>query len=203
MLRCYPIDDFEVTVFLTEVSSRHAILRKDKKIGVDRNWVGIRSEESTGAGTKDVPVELGDGGSDVLREESQDQEMVNLRDIPMATTNNNGTTTLRQKSKSNEEPLFLSNPSEDAGFESLSDSRSKTINPESTSSISPENEDDKKKLSLSTIYDGFSIYGRILCLVVKRRGGRKGKGLGGASGQAMMEEWIASTQMGEGRMMDE
>ena len=63
--------------------------------------------------------------------------------------------------------------------------------------------DDKKKLALRTSYDGFSIYGRILCLVVKRRGNAKGKDLVGGAGQAMMEEWIASTQMGEAQMMDE
>jgi len=56
---------------------------------------------------------------------------------------------------------------------------------------------------LNTTYDGFSIYGRILCLVVKRRGTGKGKELVGGAGQAMMEEWIASTQIAEGQMMDE
>lgn len=64
-------------------------------------------------------------------------------------------------------------------------------------------DDEKKKLALNTTYDGFSIYGRILCLVVKRKGTAKGKEVAGGSGQAMMEEWISSTQMGQGQMMDE
>ncbi|PSR94484.1 hypothetical protein BD289DRAFT_480480 [Coniella lustricola] len=85
-------------------------------------------------------------------------------------------------------------------------------------------EDDKKKLAMDISYEGFSIYGRVLCLVVKRRenggGGiaRAGSGTGGGrggaaiaaaaaasassagrssrapSGQATMENWIASTQ---------
>jgi hypothetical protein len=50
-------------------------------------------------------------------------------------------------------------------------------------------------MALSTSYDGFSIYGRILCLVVKRKGMVKGKQPAAGAGQAMMEEWIASTQV--------
>lgn len=72
----------------------------------------------------------------------------------------------------------------------------------------------KKKLAMDISYEGFAIYGRVLCLVVKRRGGahgagRKGKGLattpgatgrsrpGPPAGHAMMENWISSTQMPE------
>ncbi|KAL1837377.1 hypothetical protein VTJ49DRAFT_3936 [Mycothermus thermophilus] len=68
--------------------------------------------------------------------------------------------------------------------------------------------DDKKKMAFDVSYEGFAIYGRVLCLVVKRRGGGGGSSLtGGPHGaaataqasrpgaQAMMENWIASTQM--------
>lgn len=79
--------------------------------------------------------------------------------------------------------------------------------------------DDKKKLAMDISYEGFAIYGRVLCLVVKRREGAggsnsgkgKGKGVAGApgapgaaslgsraaqrpEGQAVMENWITSTQ---------
>jgi len=58
--------------------------------------------------------------------------------------------------------------------------------------------DDKKKMGLRTTYDGFAIYGRVLCLVVKRREGARGKGPAAVgAGKAMMEEWIASTQAPE------
>lgn len=58
---------------------------------------------------------------------------------------------------------------------------------------------DDKKLQLTTSYDGFGIWGWVLCLLVTRKGqkGRKGVdgGAGAAtSGQALMEEWIG-TQM--------
>ena len=60
---------------------------------------------------------------------------------------------------------------------------------------SGEESDDKKKMAMDTTYDGFSIYGRVLCLVVKRKD-KKGKAPANlAGGQATMENWISSTQM--------
>lgn len=55
--------------------------------------------------------------------------------------------------------------------------------------------DDKKKLGLNTTYEGFSIWGWVLCLFVERKGGpaRKQSGLEGNS-QALMQDWIVSTQ---------
>lgn len=56
--------------------------------------------------------------------------------------------------------------------------------------------DDKKKMAMDVSYDGFAIWGRVLCLIVKKRETQGGKGnekeLG--AGKAMMENWIASTQ---------
>jgi len=65
-------------------------------------------------------------------------------------------------------------------------------------------QDDKKKLGLNTSYDGFSIYGRILCLVVKRRGVRTQAGNSAvpASSQVMLENWV-STQAALEQVGDE
>lgn len=54
--------------------------------------------------------------------------------------------------------------------------------------------DETKKLGLRTSYDGFSIYGRILCLVVKRRGARNAAPASGAASgsQAMLENWVST-----------
>ncbi|EED20472.1 conserved hypothetical protein [Talaromyces stipitatus ATCC 10500] len=59
-----------------------------------------------------------------------------------------------------------------------------------------------KKLQLTTSYEGFSIWGWVLCLLVTRKGHKSRKGGAGgsgavASGQALMEEWIG-TQMQPG-----
>jgi hypothetical protein len=69
--------------------------------------------------------------------------------------------------------------------------------------------DDKKKLAMDVSYEGFAIYGQVLCLVIKKRdsGRRSSPSHGGGAaasagvsgsrpeGQAMMENWISSTQM--------
>lgn len=83
----------------------------------------------------------------------------------------------------------------------------------------------KKKLAMDVIYEGFAIYGRVLCLVVKQRGAPPRSRsirsmLPPASatsstaaaaeqtpakpvGQAAMENWIASTQIPMGEVADE
>jgi hypothetical protein len=56
-----------------------------------------------------------------------------------------------------------------------------------------ENGHDKKKMGFHTSYDGFSIYGRILCLVVKRRGASNKTASSAAdSSQQMMENWVST-----------
>ena len=54
--------------------------------------------------------------------------------------------------------------------------------------------DDKKKLGLKTTYEGFSIWGWVLCLLVARKGGPSKRRTENAAGQALMEEWISLTQ---------
>ena len=56
-------------------------------------------------------------------------------------------------------------------------------------------DDDKKKLGFKTIYEGFSIWGKVLCLFIERKGGpaKKSSGVEG-NAQALMQDWIASTQ---------
>lgn len=58
-------------------------------------------------------------------------------------------------------------------------------------------DDDKKKLEFKTAYDGFSIWGWVLCLLVTRKGGPSKKKTESNAGQALMEEWISLTQQQE------
>lgn len=57
--------------------------------------------------------------------------------------------------------------------------------------------DDKKKLGIKTAYEGFSIYGRILCLIVKRRGVKKPTAGGATSGSQMLENWVSTQAQNE------
>lgn len=143
-------------------------------------------------GTREAPVEVGEG---VLREEDggAGAERVQMGEIPSSAADRAGAKLAMEESQ---DGLFVSEGSEDGDVRMEKSGRA-------GAEEGSEGEEDKKKLALDTTYDGFSIYGRILCLVVKRRGTAKGKELAGGSGQAMMEEWIASTQMGEAQMMDE
>jgi len=55
--------------------------------------------------------------------------------------------------------------------------------------------EDDKKLGFNTTYEGFSIWGRVLCLFVERKGGPGKKTIGTqGNSQALMQDWIQSTQ---------
>lgn len=156
----------------------------------------------TGPGTRDVPFEISDDrGADLIRGESQEESETNLMDIPVAQDDDRDSES-SQESGSNEQDLFVADEAhvEDARAREASRSRRGKRAPPVIDDVV---EDDKMKMALNTTYDGFSIYGRILCLVVRRRRVTEGKELAGGAGQAMMEEWIASSQMGEGPMMDD
>lgn len=156
----------------------------------------------TGSGTRDVPMEVGDEDDmPSVREESQDNTDIALADIPAA---GDGPSDIVPRSPRPDEggSLFLSDESA-SETETGQSRRNRGIKEESTHPAPAEGEDDKKKLALNTTYDGFSIYGRILCLVVKRKGMARGKELAGGAGQAMMEDWISSTQAAEGQIMDD
>jgi len=190
-------DDFEVAVFLTETSTRHSILRKEKVAKSEKGRLGTTNGRLTG--TRDVPVEVGEGAPGLLREESDEMEGLRVADLPAAGQEPTDGTAMLPKEESGE-GLFVSDGSEDGEIEPKTTSTGKR---KAATTDDADGEDDKKKLGMNTTYDGFSIYGRILCLVVKRRGTAKGKEAAGGTGQAMMEDWIASTQMAEGQMVDE
>ena len=155
-------------------------------------------------GTRDAPVEVAEGGPGISREESDETEGVRMADLPAASPEIGNGAPHIPKQESREE-LFVSDDEsgdDDAQMTENSSGR-KRKEPDAAIEIDDQGDDEKKKMGLATDYDGFSIYGRILCLVVKRKDNAKGKGAAGDTGPAMMEEWIASTQVGEDRMMDD
>lgn len=139
-------DEFEVSVFLTEGSAKHALVVKNKAF----------NEKS------DKPL---DDPSLVPGDESDDDER-DLYDIPEAGDDDDELQTLGTRRRSN--------------FQSVL-------------------EDDKKKLGFKTTYEGFAIWGKVLCLLVERKGGPGKKSATSADGgaQALMEEWIGSQQQRE------
>jgi hypothetical protein len=192
-------DDFEVSIFLTETSTRHSLLTKQKHFR-DLNKKGIQSNSSklTGA-TNDTAIDVED--APIIRREESEEDGLNLQDLPEAEVEAED-----DDGAESDDSLFVS---EDSGPRRSKRTRA-TTNTESRSAspgaephskrarneAGEEESDDKKKMAMDTSYDGFSIYGRVLCLVVKRKD-KKGKGVAGfgGGGQAMMEDWITSTQM--------
>ncbi|KAL8773717.1 MAG: hypothetical protein Q9209_001485 [Squamulea sp. 1 TL-2023] len=184
-------DDFEVAIFLTEISSRHAILHKEKQAKSEKLRLGTTHPRLTGEGTQDVPVQIEETADPVvIREESLEEKPFSLADVPTAEVDQTRTSPM-------DTSLFVSDDSDQEPSDKSPQTRGISQESDKSSAIKKPDADDKKKLGMNTSYDGFSIYGRILCLVVRRRGNVKGKELAGGAGQAMMEEWIASTQMVE------
>lgn len=190
-------EDFEVSIFLTEMSTRHSLLTKQKHFR-DKGKGNLQSNSSklTGA-TNDTAIEVED--VPVIMRENSEEDGVNLQDLPSMEDTSSESDGLfvdqdigprrskRPRATTNDSP-----PESSPGFEPLP-KRRRDGHEEETSAEGER--DDKKKMAMDTTYDGFAIYGRVLCLVVKRKD-KKGKGPANSLGNsAMMEDWIASTQM--------
>jgi hypothetical protein len=180
-----------------------------QKVFKDRARIQSNSGKLTNwltAGTSDQPVLLNEDATEpiVIREED-DEESINIADIPAADE-------LRELSLSSVRHKRQLENAEQGTFSDGSDSndssalfvpgrpskRSKTSEGSAKADEDEIAEDDKKKLGLNTSYDGFSIYGRILCLVVKRRGARTAGASGGpASSQQMLENWVSTQAAAE------
>jgi hypothetical protein len=160
------------------------------------------------SGTSDQPVVINEDAADpiVIREEDDD-EPINLADIPAADQpgkqpkrsarqiGRKGKAaeddTLSNRSDSEASDLFVPEPTNPSRTEAQRQNADQDSDDEPLA-------DDKKKLGLNTSYDGFSIYGRILCLVIKRRGVRNVAGASGAtSSQAMLENWVSTQAVAE------
>ncbi|KAG9255936.1 uncharacterized protein F5Z01DRAFT_525577 [Emericellopsis atlantica] len=184
-------DDFEVSIFLTETNTRHSILTKHKHFH-DKAPEKLRSNTNKLLGaTNENPVDLDDSNPPVLREESDD-EVTTLADIPLA----GGSDTSRGKQAKPDQP-----DDDEFGMEDEEPYAVEIDSDEGDDSAMAQGNDDKKKMAMDVSYEGFSIYGRVLCLVVRKkdrsnqRTTSKSRPGAQAGGQARMENWITSTQV--------
>lgn len=244
-------DDFEVSIFLTETSTRHSLLYKHKHFrDTTQTKLTSNSSKLTGA-SREAPIDVelsgqAVGETAIVREEEPDDDAVALFDIPTmdedeTTPARVGSPPLMRPSKRRRgrgtrlprdddndagehdaETLISDDGEEEDGEDDLfvgdDDSEGSAAAPppakrRKDAAKTAEHEaqrDDKKKLAMDIRYEGFSIYGRVLCLVVKKRDGpsagknvpaktgrRTGQSAAPGGGQAVMENWITSTQMPE------
>lgn len=194
-----------MSYYFLDTSTRHSILTKHKTFG-EKPRLKSNSNKLTGwlnAGQADKPVEIPDEDIPILQEGND--EPINLDDIPeLSTTDKN------EEAHNDDDALFVHDSDySDPAFQSQQTieasrkRRSERQKPsEAPDAENPEvTSEDKKKLALRTYYDGFSIYGRILCLVVRRRGGLISAAA--ASSQQLMENWISTQAAAEGVMVDD
>ncbi|KAJ2975314.1 hypothetical protein NQ176_g5585 [Zarea fungicola] len=138
-----------------------------------------------------VDVEEADFAPIRIEEESGDENEIDLSAIPVADDEIRAKRDRRQigddgglEHGDRETAIDVDSGDE----EPPSKRRREVMNAESDS----DREDDKKKLAMDVTYEGFAIYGRVLCLVVKKRdAGSKTS----QSSAAKMENWISSTQI--------
>ncbi|OAL72949.1 hypothetical protein A7D00_2722 [Trichophyton violaceum] len=159
-------DDFEVSIFLRESGSRHSLLTRQKVFRDDKGRITSNSKKMTGE-MDDSPIEISEqntGETRILVESDDDEEM------PLA----NDEAPENNQNKNNN----------DAANENMQD----------TAEVANESAEDKKKLGLTTTYDGFGIWGWVLCLIIKRKKPMESskKANDGETGQALMEEWICT-----------
>ena len=197
-------DGFEVSMFLTETSTRHSLLTKQKHFRekapppLQSNSTRLISE------TNDQPVDVdAEDAIAVIREDSDD-EPVRLSDIPLAQEPRTSTRSKRNRSAADLDAGFGESDDDASPIEVGSDTDEPvTKRPRAFTGLDedPEETDDKKKLAMDVRYEGFAIYGRVLCLVVRRRETKPQQSANGnqPEGQASMENWITSTQIPVGQ----
>lgn len=141
-------------------------------------------------GNAHKPIDVDDDAPIVVPEEDEDLDIEAIPEAPCA-RDNNESLFVRSSSEDDDEDFFETQKASAArGKQKHKD----PIEIDEAEDLGAEGEDDKKKLGLQTQYDGFSIYGSTLCLIVKRRGVTAPKDTGPSTSQAMMENWV-STQV--------
>lgn len=200
-----------MSIFLTELSTRHSLLTKQKNLHEKENKMQSNSGKLTGWLERTSEKALNVGGVEntiTIREESDEERGETIDDYPEIQGHNKEPKRRgkRAREESNE-ALFMSDDiSEDEGFQAQNGPTSKRSRAAIKTVPTVEEEDDKKKVRLKTSYDGFTIYGRILCLVVKRRGGGKGRMPGApanVAGQQMLENWVSTQAAQDGLTLDD
>lgn len=183
-------------MFLTESSTRHSLLTKHKDFQ-DKGATMMESNSSkllSGNGAEPIDVDA----VPIRREDDSDDEGFRLADIPSVDASR---ASKRRRSQANAAAELGSssdeedqNPIEiDSDEEPPPGKRRRAVNPQSED----ENDNDKKKMAMVVSYEGFTIHGKVLCLVVKKRNERvvNTGSTAPRGGQARMENWISSTQI--------
>jgi hypothetical protein len=185
-------DDFEVSIFLTETSTTHAMLTKQKTFSEKPRLKSNNSRLTNYFNTSDNPIRLDEDEMPAILLQ-EDAEETRLADIPEAA---DGQSLRNKRRRGHGDSVFVQSDEDIEQEEEEAAPRSKRKKVKDAAA-----DDDKKKMGIKTAYEGFSIYGRILCLIVKRRGVKKAT-TGQAAGTQMLENWV-STQADNSAVLDD
>lgn len=190
-------------MFLTETSTRHSLLTKHKHFR-EKAPPMMQSNSTRLIGETDLtPVHVdAETAAPLHGEQDSDDEGARLAEVPLAEPR------ARRKRQRNVETSGEDGETADedgAASEIEIDSDAQEPASKRPRPDGRDDDGDKKKMAMDVSYEGFAIYGRVLCLVVKKRDGKaqaarsNAKGSRSAGqGQARMENWISSTQMPAG-----
>jgi hypothetical protein len=206
-------DDFEVSIFLKETSTRHSLLTKQKSAGDKPRLKSTGNKLTSWMNTKSDPITITDDAPEprILQEEDDEGDVVELASILPPTTASKRKT----PDPDVDDALFVSSSDEETfATQRVAPRKRRRVDiAQESEDDRPDivgEDDDKKKLALNTSYDGFSIYGRILCLIVTRKGQKKGpseKDIGtdapALGGSQMMEQWVSTQAAQENAILDD
>lgn len=168
-----------MVIYLTGVGTLHSVLRKTREVKPEKH---IRADS-----TRMMDVARGSEEPIVIREEDEDEDApVDLSAIPEAPPDSGHRA---------DEPLFL--PGNDSEEDSDGDfvPFPKKRNQKEPGDDDGTKNDDKKKLRFNTDYEGFTIYDKVLCLIVTRKEKQKVKDVGAATAEGgLIEGWIVMSQ---------
>ncbi|KAI1961394.1 hypothetical protein LOZ58_003248 [Ophidiomyces ophidiicola] len=203
--------EFEVSIFLRETGTRHAIAMRHKSFQSSR---GISGNASKLAGSNDEPIQIADDDDDdndgidhgehpatVVQLMTEDDDApINLADIPeaLAADAESGDEQSNPRRRRRRRRHDQDTAAAPAGGNDETPPRAAKRNKTETRSDGGVPSDDKKLGIMSTTYDGFNIWGWILCLLITRKDNtNKAKSSTKAAGeqpsnQALMEEWICT-----------
>jgi hypothetical protein len=189
-------DDFEVAIFLTPQTSPHSILSKQKQF-TEKEPLKSNSNKLTSwltTGNADIPIDVDEENPIVVQEDDDNVDVGAIPEAPKPSGDLNKSLFVQSSSEDEDEEFFQTQKTPARRRQGKQQQEVPIEVDDEDDSDEAEEEDDKKKLGLQTQYDGFSIYGKTLCLIVKRRGVTAPKDNGPSTSQAMMENWV-STQV--------
>ncbi|KAF9884305.1 hypothetical protein FE257_001883 [Aspergillus nanangensis] len=178
-------DDFEVSLFLRESRTRYSLLTRYKQFGDSGEMM------MTDPLTKDGCPAAATAETGIVIEES-DTEDQDLRHIPEARSD-------ADDDDDDDDDVPAKRPREVDAEDQDRLSGTRAAKRRRDDDDDDNDDDDDKKMHFKTNYEGFNMFGWVLCLLVTRKGDKAGVQAASAEppNQALMEEWISTQAQGD------